>query len=127
MFVRLGQVLMIVALLAATESALGAHFNPSRGRRCSHKISQSTSLSQALTKTFDGKHPCPLCKVVATGKSAEKKSAFTLEQKKLEFPPASERLVMVAPTQFELLPQTNFSAEVLIQQPPPPPPRSLFV
>ena len=85
---------------------------------------QSTSLSQALVKTFDGKHPCPLCKAVAAGKDAEKKSDFTLELKKLEFPPASERFVLVAPMQFKLSPQTNFSAEVLLQEPPTPPPRS---
>jgi len=116
---------MIVALLAATGAHWGALQSVAWTTMFAQNL-QSTSLSQALTKTFDGKHPCPLCKVVAAGKSAEKKSAFTLEQKKLEFPPVPERLVLVAPTQFQLLPQANFSAEVLIQEPPTPPPRSLF-
>jgi len=124
-FVRFGQVLMIVALLAAT----GAHWGALQSVAWTTMLAdnlQSASLSQALVKTFDGKHPCPLCKVVAAGKAAEKKSDFTVEQKKLEFPPAPERLVLVAPTQFQLLPQASFSAEVLIQEPPTPPPRTFL-
>ncbi len=32
------------------------------------------SLSTALTQTFDGQHPCPMCKAIEHGKSREKKS-----------------------------------------------------
>ncbi len=87
---------------------------------------QSASLSQALAKTFDGKHPCPLCKAVAAGKTSEQKSAFTLELKKLEFPPAPERFVIAGPTQFYLLLQTDIFAESLTHPPLTPPPRRLF-
>jgi len=31
------------------------------------------SLKDAVTKTFDGQHPCPLCKLVHAGKTSEKK------------------------------------------------------
>src|SRR5258706_3932331 len=105
-FVRLGHVLMIVALLAAT----GAHWAALQSVAWTTMLAenlQSVSVSQALVKTFDGKHPCPLCKAVAAGKDSEKKSDFTLELKKLEFPPAPERFVLVAPVQFRLLPQTD--------------------
>lgn len=115
---------MIVALLAAT----GAHWAALQSVAWTTMLAenlQSASLSQALVKTFDGKHPCPLCKAVADGKEAEKKSDFTLELKKLEYPPAPERFVLVAPTQFQLLPQINFFAAALNQEPPVPPPRSL--
>jgi hypothetical protein len=36
--------------------------------------SQDAPLREALAKTFDGKHPCPLCKEIAKGKQSEKKS-----------------------------------------------------
>jgi len=87
---------------------------------------QSASMSQALEQTFDGKHPCPLCKAVSAGKAAEQKFDFTLELKKLEYPPAPQRFALIAPTTFELLSPANFFAETLPQQPPTPPPRNLF-
>src|SRR5438876_205799 len=35
--------------------------------------SRDSTLTEALLKTFDGQHPCKLCKVVQEGKNAEKK------------------------------------------------------
>jgi hypothetical protein len=35
--------------------------------------SRDASLSEALTKTFDGKHPCCLCKMIQKGRADEKK------------------------------------------------------
>ena len=115
---------MIVALLAAS----GAHWAALQSVAWTTMLAenlQSTSLSQALVKTFDGKHPCPLCKSVAAGKAAEQKSDFTVELKKLEYPPAPDRFV--TPAQFQLLPQVNFSAEALTHEPTVPPPRAFFV
>jgi hypothetical protein len=122
-FVRLGHVLMLVALLAAS----GAHWAALQSVAWTTMLAknlQSASVSAALEKTFDGRHPCPLCKAIAAGKSAEKKTDFTLELKKLEYPPAPEGFVLVAPAQFQLLPQVNFSAPALTHEPPVPPPRS---
>ena len=39
--------------------------------------SEKAPLKTALAETFDGKHPCPLCKAIAAGKKSEKKSEFT--------------------------------------------------
>ena len=47
---------------------------------------QSSGLSVALQTTFDGKHPCPLCQVVAAGKKQEKKAEAVLGGLKLEMP-----------------------------------------
>jgi len=87
----------------------------------------SSSFHDALTKTFDGKHPCPLCNAIAAGKKSEKKTEFPLQTQKLEFPPMPEKLVLVAPTRFQLLPQANTFAESLTQKPLTPPPRRFFV
>ncbi len=89
--------------------------------------SQKAPLAVALSHTFDGKHPCCLCKAIVAGKQSGKSHEFTLQLKKLEFPPAPENFVPLAPMQFQLLPMANnASAEFLAQKPPTPPPRSFF-
>lgn len=40
--------------------------------------SQESSLVDAVSKTFDGQHPCPLCKAVATGQNEEREKKETL-------------------------------------------------
>jgi hypothetical protein len=37
--------------------------------------SHEGSFREALQKTFDGKHPCKLCKIVTAAKKSEKKEA----------------------------------------------------
>lgn len=37
--------------------------------------SRNASLRTAVTQTFDGEHPCPLCKAVKKGRAEEKKQA----------------------------------------------------
>ncbi len=34
--------------------------------------SQGSSLREAVSKTFDGEHPCPLCKIIKQGRAGEK-------------------------------------------------------
>jgi hypothetical protein len=89
--------------------------------------SENGTFKEALVKTFDGKHPCCLCKAIAAGKKSEKKNEFTMQMQKLEFPPAKENFVLIAPSQFHLFPLVNSFADSLIQKPPTPPPRGLFV
>lgn len=58
------------------------------------------SLQQAVTKTFDGKHPCPLCKLVQAGKNSDSKPAsqqsvtkydlFAERARTFHFPPKAE-------------------------------------
>jgi hypothetical protein len=46
--------------------------------------SRGTSLSEAVTKTFDGQHPCALCKFVENGRAEEK------EQEQQQLKPGSK-------------------------------------
>ncbi|MCC7374592.1 MAG: hypothetical protein IT581_08045 [Verrucomicrobiales bacterium] len=51
-------------------------------------FSQSMSIGQALTQTFDGLHPCTLCLAIRRAKAAEQRSsspAIEKTQVKLEF------------------------------------------
>jgi len=36
---------------------------------------RTQSVSEAVSHTFDGEHPCPLCRAIAAAKKSEKKSA----------------------------------------------------
>jgi len=85
------------------------------------------SVKQAVTETFDGNHPCDLCKAIAAGKQSEKKTDFSFQSQKLEFPPLKENFALIAPAQFQLLPQGNSFAKSLSQKPLLQPPRGFFV
>jgi hypothetical protein len=47
--------------------------------------SQDAPLSVALGKTFDGNHPCKLCKVVDAGKKSEKQQVLLKVETKLDY------------------------------------------
>ena len=81
------------------------------------------SLAKAVTHTFDGQHPCQLCKAIADGKKSEKKSEWTSCFKTLEFPPATEDFALIAPAHFALPCRSDFFARTLSEAPPTPPPR----
>ena len=48
-------------------------------------FSQEVSIAEALSKTFDGKHPCPLCKLVRAGKKTESKEEAKIDLKKVDW------------------------------------------
>jgi hypothetical protein len=87
--------------------------------------SQTAPLKAALVKTFDGKHPCPICKFVSTGKKSEQKQETQKLLTKLDiflastpaglFPPVPDALHFTQPP----------SAGARSDAPPTPPPRTL--
>ncbi len=81
------------------------------------------SIEEALTKTFDGKNPCSLCKQISAGKKAERKAEFPTLVKKLEFCTERPSFVFSAPSDFCRLPETFTPLLKLANQPPVPPPR----
>ena len=125
MFVRFGKIFVMVALIAAT----GAHWALLQSVAWTTMLADNLrthSLSESVSRTFDGKHPCPICRAIAAAKKSEKKSEFTAQTQKLEFPPAKENFVLIAPSHFQLLPVANAFAESLLQQPLTPPPRGFL-
>src|SRR6266436_3092918 len=72
--------------------------------------SQESTLTDALGKTFDGKHPCALCKQIAKEKKAQKKSDRQLEGKRLEFISTRKPIVLTPPNLFSLQTTVNDSA-----------------
>jgi len=84
----------------------------------------TTSFSAALQRTFDGKHPCALCKGVAEGRKSEKKADTLLRLKKFEGMSASVVLALSLPASFPPIAAPNASLEAFSHAPPTPPPRA---
>jgi hypothetical protein len=122
---RLGKVCVVFALVA-TISAHWALLQTVAWTTMLANNLQSRSLHDAVTMTFDGQHPCPLCKAIAAAKKSEQKNQFSLERQKLEFPPVEGSLVLTAPSPVEI-PAPNTFAESVPQKPLTPPPRGFFV
>ena len=57
---------------------------------------RTQSLADAVTRTFDGQHPCPLCKAIESGKKSEKKSEIEAKATRIELPPIEKRGGLVA-------------------------------
>jgi len=124
-FVRIGNIFLVVALLAATN----AHWVVLQSVAWTTMLADNLhhdSFTEAVQCTFDGKHPCRLCKAIAAAKKSEKKTEFPLQSQKIEFPPLNACFVFFAPAHFQLLPLANTFTESLSLRPPTPPPRGIF-
>ena len=85
--------------------------------------SHTDSLPEAFVKTFDGRHPCQICKVVQDGKKAEKKQDTVKSSKKLDFLMATVEWPLPSPSSRERIPDPTILSLVYNEQPPVPPPR----
>lgn len=80
-----------------------------------HDFSRAGSLGQALEKTFDGKHLCPLCKKIAMAHAAgekapmsvkaEKKSGVFIAQSSSALPFPVSRPLVFKPAPFVAMPE----------------------
>ncbi|NDA69127.1 MAG: hypothetical protein EBY09_21275, partial [Verrucomicrobia bacterium] len=58
---------------------------------------QQTAFRDAVAKTFDGKHPCRLCKLVREGQQSEKEKESLLPLVKIESIPCATTFVLTPP------------------------------
>jgi len=124
-FRRFGQIFMIVAALSAT----GTHWLALQSLAWTTMLTenlQTTSWQRAVQRTFDGKHPCCLCKEIAKNKRSEKKPDTQAESKKLEYSYTSFEFVFYPPTYFYEVRVANGAAISLTQSPSVPPPKELL-
>jgi len=118
--------LVILALVAAT----GLHWAALQTVAWTTMLADNLhthSFSQAVAQTFDGRHPCSLCKAIAAGKKSSRKNEFTLQMQELKFPPVKENVILSAPSRFGFLPPANDFAKARSRKPLLPPPRGPFV
>lgn len=85
------------------------------------------SVAEAVADTFDGDHPCPLCRAIAAAKKSEGKSAAVSPVLKQEFPPAANKITLHPPSRFEILTPANSFAGSVFLRPPVPPPREFSI
>ena len=88
---------------------------------------RTQSVAEAVSHTFDGEHPCPLCKAIAAAKKSEKKSEMVSPVLKMEFLPAAEMFVLISPGPASAFSLAKFSADSSFPKPPLPPPRGSLV
>ena len=82
-FIRFGQVLMIAALLAAS----GGHWVALQSVAWGTMLvdyGRTSRFCEAVSKTFDGNHPCALCKSIEKSRAAEKKTGAQVVPDKLD-------------------------------------------
>lgn len=85
--------------------------------------SQDAPLTAAISMTFDGAHPCKLCKAVEEGKRSGQKQDLLKFDKKLDLFCAEASGLQPPARAFTL--QSHFSAyaPLRVEPPPGPPPR----
>jgi len=119
--------LLRLAIVAALACSLGLHWGFLQSVAWVGMVvnySQGGGVGQALVKTFDGKHPCALCKAVAEGKKSEKKSETILSLKKFEGLNQALAIVISPPASFPSIEAQEAFPEALAHAPPTPPPRA---
>ena len=85
---------------------------------------QQTSIRDAVVKTFDGKHPCRLCKLVREGQQSEKESPALLPLIKIESLPCAMAFVLYPPEPISPPLPADLSAARRFESPPFQPPRA---
>lgn len=122
---RIGQILCFAAVC----QLLGGHWailQTTAWVRMVIEYSANDGLQIGLSKTFDGAHPCELCKNIAKNKGAEKKHAAAGEPGKLIVVCPAQASVLYHPAEFWRLRPTVESVHSLSRTPPVPPPRVLI-
>jgi len=84
--------------------------------------SHDTTLVEALQKTFDGRHPCKLCKVVQDGKKSESERALLKVETKLDLLLVRAASWLNPPPSLRVLPGSILVPQVRSESPPTPPP-----
>ena len=85
--------------------------------------SQHSSLAEALVKTFNGKHPCTLCKVVQNGKKEESKQTFLKLESKLDLLLVRSTPLLYPPPMPRVMPGEADNPKLRSLPPLLPPPR----
>ena len=122
---RLARLLLVSALMVS----IGAQWAVLQsaawvGMAVSYSI-KAGSVSEGLSQTFDGAHPCKLCCMVKKGTESEKKDPKQQNAKqKLELFASDRPIIVIAsPAHTTPFAATNEVAVPTQQAPPTPPPR----
>jgi hypothetical protein len=115
-----------VAIAAALALSIGLHWGFLQSVAWVGMVvsySHDGGIGEALEKTFDGKHPCCLCKAIAEGKKSEKRPESEPVAKKFEFSYSRTVFVFSPPTHFWEVGGLEERADSAGDPPPSPPPK----
>lgn len=87
---------------------------------------RTDTVEQAVAQTFDGKHPCCLCKAIHKGKQSEKKSDARLESKMADYSYTNFEFAFCPPSEFYETGAAVDEIASLTRAPSVPPPKSLL-
>ena len=88
------------------------------------KYAQDGSIQDAIEKTFDGEHPCPMCKAIKKAKREEKRAPQQpVPTQKSDLYCTATALTVIAPPPLGLLCADSEAAAQFHVPPPVPPPR----
>ena len=122
MFLRLSNWLVVLTLTLS----LGAHWALLQSVAWVGMVvtySHDSTFTEALSKTFDGKHPCKLCKIVQESKAKDKKQETQKPSKEVEkFLPAGHAFALCPPELEPTIFSASNQADSRVEPPPIPPP-----
>lgn len=88
------------------------------------RYSQVASLSKAIEMTFDGEHPCQLCRIVSQGQQEEREQKPITSRSDTKFqlalPPVA-RVLFYPPSSHQVYPLPPFPGQRDLRPPTPPP------
>lgn len=119
---RLGKWLVVFSLVLM----IGGHWallQSAAWIRMAAKFSEKDTVSVALEKTFSGKFPCKLCKMVKAGKETERKQDLQKLEAKFEFTLVSGTCGLFPPRPFRHFTSETEHVDARVDAPRPPPPR----
>ncbi|HZI33729.1 MAG TPA: hypothetical protein VFF11_15420, partial [Candidatus Binatia bacterium] len=93
MFPRGGKILVVLALVVITGAHWAALQTVAWTTMLAHNL-RTQSVAEAMADTFDGRHPCCLCKAIAAAKKSEKKSDATAPLLKQEYTPLAGTIAL---------------------------------
>jgi hypothetical protein len=114
--------LVVLALLAS----IGGHWALLQSVAWTRMLVERTrgeSFARAVTTTFDGEHPCALCKRIATGKQSGKRPDKAPIAVKMDLLFERRPLAILPPSTRAELPDRASHALSRVESPPVPPPR----
>jgi len=117
--------LLVVSLLIAVVGAHWAVLQSVAWVGMLFRYSDHATISQAWTKTFSGKYPCRLCKLVKEGRKSEQKQETLKFDTKFEFTFIAGAAWFYPPRPRQQCTARDEYAALRDESPPLPPPRSV--
>lgn len=121
---RLSRIVVVLALLAS----VGGHWMLLQSVAWTRMIverSREASLVEAVETTFDGEHPCAMCKRIAERKQEEKQPAKAPVTAKIDLMMEKRVIALLPPCERSEFSLQTQEGESRTERPPLPPPRTV--